>query len=248
MAEIGDDEGMLGNDFAMAHKLTVRPPRVCRVSPKPLQSERGAHGTAPAMHHLFGHSSKGNNGRNPCSPGCGTGDACTAYHHLSPSGRSYPQIRRNGDDRVGTRTVGAVPGPRSGRSRTGQQDLDDILVFGPDFETTLARLESVLDRLGKAGLKLKAKKCQLFQEEIPFLGHIVLAAGIGADSAKCQQLRDWPVPRDLHEVGSFVGLCSYYRGHIQGRGGTGGEETREARCRAGGGAKVLKKKGTFRLG
>ena len=40
--------------------------------------------------------------------------------------------------------------------------LDDILVFGLDFGTTLARLESVLDRLGGAGLKLKAKKCQLF--------------------------------------------------------------------------------------
>ena len=94
--------------------------------------------------------------------------------------------------------------------------LDDILVFGPDFGTTLARLESVLDRLGVAGLKLKAKKCQLFQEEIPFLGHIVSAAEIGADPAKCQQVRDWPVPRDLHEVRSFVGLCSYYRRHIQG--------------------------------
>ena len=78
--------------------------------------------------------------------------------------------------------------------------LDDILVFGPDFGTTLARLERVLDRLGEVGLKLEAKKCQLFQEEIPFLGHIVSAAGIGADSAKCQQVRDWPVPRDLHEV------------------------------------------------
>ena len=94
--------------------------------------------------------------------------------------------------------------------------LDDILVFGPDFGTTLARLESVLDRLGEAGLKLKAKKCQLFQEEIPYLGHIVSAAGIGVDPAKCQQVRDWPVPRDLHEVRSFVGLCSYYRRHIQG--------------------------------
>ena len=94
--------------------------------------------------------------------------------------------------------------------------LDDILVFGHDFGTTLARLESVLDRLGEARLKLKAKKCQLYQEEIPFLGHIVSAAGIGADTAKCQQVRNWPVPRDLHEVRSFVGLCSYYRRHIQG--------------------------------
>ena len=46
--------------------------------------------------------------------------------------------------------------------------------------------------------------------------HIVSAAGIGADPAKCQQVLDWPVPRDLHEVRSFVGLCSYYRRHIQG--------------------------------
>ena len=94
--------------------------------------------------------------------------------------------------------------------------LDDILVFGPNFGMTLARLESLLDRLGEAGLKLKAKKCQLFQEEIPFLGHIVSAAGIGGDPVKCQQVRDWPVPQDLHEVRSFVGLCLYYRRHIQG--------------------------------
>ena len=42
------------------------------------------------------------------------------------------------------------------------------------------------------------------------------AAEICADPAKCQQVRDWPVPRDLHEVRSFLGLCSYYRRHIQG--------------------------------
>ena len=56
--------------------------------------------------------------------------------------------------------------------------LDDILVFGPDFATTLERSVWVLDRLEAVGLRLKAKKCQLFQEEIPFLGHIMSASGI----------------------------------------------------------------------
>ena len=65
------------------------------------------------------------------------------------------------------------------------------------------------------GLKLKAKKCRLFREEIQFLGHLVLAKGIGTDPAKCQQVRAWPVLRDLHEVRSFFGLCSYYRRHNQ---------------------------------
>ena len=75
--------------------------------------------------------------------------------------------------------------------------LDDILVFGPDFASTLERLVRVLDRLGEASLKLKAKKCQLFQEEIPFLGHSVPAGRIRTDPAKCQQVRNWPISRDL---------------------------------------------------
>ena len=36
--------------------------------------------------------------------------------------------------------------------------LDDILVFGPDFETTLARLESVLDTIGSSGAKIKGQE------------------------------------------------------------------------------------------
>ena len=50
-------------------------------------------------------------------------------------------------------------------------------------------MERVLDRLGTTGLKLKAKKCQLFQEDIPFLGHIVSSAGIGADPANANRYR-----------------------------------------------------------
>ena len=37
-----------------------------------------------------------------------------------------------------------------------------VRVFRPDFDTTLERLARVLDCLGDAGLKLKARKCQLF--------------------------------------------------------------------------------------
>ena len=32
--------------------------------------------------------------------------------------------------------------------------LDDLLIFGPDFETTLARVERLLERLRWAGLSL----------------------------------------------------------------------------------------------
>ena len=51
--------------------------------------------------------------------------------------------------------------------------LDDIIVFSKTFETHLARLEEVIDRIGAAGLKLSPKKCHLFQTEVTFLGHVV---------------------------------------------------------------------------
>ena len=70
----------------------------------------------------------------------------------------------------------------------------------------------MLDRLGEAVLKLKAKKCQLFRKEIPFLGHVVSARGIGGE--RWGEVGAWPLPKDLHDVHSFVGLCSYYRRHI----------------------------------
>ena len=82
----------------------------------PGQSEGGAHGTAPVMYHPVGHRSTGDNGRNPCSLGCGTGDADTAYRNPNASGRPHPKIGRKGDDLNWARAVGAVPGTRIGRS------------------------------------------------------------------------------------------------------------------------------------
>ena len=93
----------------MAHKLTVRP---CEGAVYLLN-------LSTAREEHMGQR----NGRNPGGPGCGAGDAGTGYRHSSTSGLSYSQCGRNSDDRNGTRTVGAVPGPRSGRSRAGQQDL-----------------------------------------------------------------------------------------------------------------------------
>ena len=51
--------------------------------------------------------------------------------------------------------------------------LDDILVMGSTFEQHLKNVREALERFGKFGLKLKPKKCELFQHEVKFLGRIV---------------------------------------------------------------------------
>ncbi len=51
--------------------------------------------------------------------------------------------------------------------------LDDLLVMGSSFNECLENLIIVLQRLKSAGLKLKPKKCKLFQREVSFLGHVI---------------------------------------------------------------------------
>ena len=93
--------------------------------------------------------------------------------------------------------------------------FDDIVVFGLAFEITLARLEHVFQRLMDAGLKLKPKKCVLFQKEVEFLGHIVGADGVKTQPDKIECVRNWPTPKNRKEVRSFLGLAGYYRRFIK---------------------------------
>ncbi|KAI9556842.1 pol polyprotein [Daphnia sinensis] len=89
--------------------------------------------------------------------------------------------------------------------------LDDIVVFAPTVSQHLERLESVLQRIERAGLKLKLSKCSFLEQSLKVLGFIVSGEGISADPEKISAMRDFPVPRNVKEVQSFLGLCSYYR-------------------------------------
>ncbi|CAG2236597.1 unnamed protein product [Mytilus edulis] len=92
--------------------------------------------------------------------------------------------------------------------------LDDIIIFGRDFETALQNLKEVFQRLKMANLKLKAKKCHLFQSKVTYLGHVVSAQGIECDPKKIEDVKNWTVPKNVKNIKSFLGFTGYYRKFI----------------------------------
>ena len=74
----------------------------------------------------------------------------------------------------------------------------------------------MFERLRGASLKLRVKKCCLFQRKVAFLGHVLSEAGIEMQEDKVAAVRDWPTPENLTQLRSFLGLCSYYRRFIPG--------------------------------
>ena len=89
--------------------------------------------------------------------------------------------------------------------------LDDIIVTGKTFDEHLDNLREVFERIRNAGMKLSPKKCSLFKKEVKYLGHIVSSSGISTDPEKLETVTNWPIPNNLQELRSFLGLCTYYR-------------------------------------
>ncbi|MBJ5468796.1 hypothetical protein JGG40_24115, partial [Salmonella enterica subsp. enterica serovar Derby] len=90
--------------------------------------------------------------------------------------------------------------------------LGNIIVTGKTFEQHLSNLKTVFSRLRIAGLKLSPKKCKFFQKgETSYLSHVISADGIKTDPSNIRAISTWPVPKDIHELSCFLGLCSYYR-------------------------------------
>ena len=88
--------------------------------------------------------------------------------------------------------------------------LDDILIFSDSLESHFERLEEVLKRLLRAGLKIRPDKCELLQQKVKFLGYTIQKSGISVDPSKTEVVKNWPVPRNVSEVRSFTGFCNYY--------------------------------------
>lgn len=94
--------------------------------------------------------------------------------------------------------------------------LDDILIFSKTEEEHAEHVRLVLEVLRKHKLYAEPKKCEFGRREIGFLGHKLTQAGIHPEEAKIDIIKNWPRPRTVSDLRSFLGLANYYRHFIKG--------------------------------
>jgi len=88
--------------------------------------------------------------------------------------------------------------------------MDDILIFTKDIEEHRAVTREVLTILRENNLFLKPEKCEWEKTRVEYLGVIVSEEGVEMDPAKVEVVREWPAPKDKHELQQFLGFANYY--------------------------------------
>ena len=93
--------------------------------------------------------------------------------------------------------------------------LDDVIVFSKTFEEHLDHLRAMLSRLVEYSLFLAPKKCFICRQQLEYLGHIVSKDGLKTDPKKIEAVADFPTPKCVKDVRSFLGVAGYYRRFVK---------------------------------
>jgi len=89
--------------------------------------------------------------------------------------------------------------------------LDDIIIFSKTFAQHIKDIETIFAILWQSQLKLNLKKCSFFHEQVLYLGHIISSKGVSPDPKKQEAIDKYPVPTNVDQLRSFLGLANYYR-------------------------------------
>jgi len=92
--------------------------------------------------------------------------------------------------------------------------LDDILIYSDDITQHRKHVKEVLKRLQKAGLYAKAEKCEFHSDSIEYLGYVLSPSGLTMSNAKVKTIQEWPEPKKIKDIQSFLGFANFYRRFI----------------------------------
>ena len=92
--------------------------------------------------------------------------------------------------------------------------MDNILIYATTPELLENYMKWILQKLQNHNLFLKVKKCEFGKTKLEYLGLIVEEGKLSTDPVKVKGFADWPVPKLVKKVQSFLGFGNFYRKFI----------------------------------
>ena len=95
--------------------------------------------------------------------------------------------------------------------------LDDILIHSKSVdEHQLRHLDEILHILSENNPKLRLEECDFAMNALDYgLGHTISGQGIQPSESKIRAVRDWPIPKNVKDVQSFLGFCNFYQRYMK---------------------------------
>lgn len=93
--------------------------------------------------------------------------------------------------------------------------LDDLLLSNSgDREDMIKKCLHVLKKLWEHDLFVKPEKCEFLVTKVNFLGFVIENGKVSMDPSKLSGIADWPPPKTVSQLRSFLGFCNFYHRFI----------------------------------
>ena len=92
--------------------------------------------------------------------------------------------------------------------------LDNILIYSEDMESHQKHVQKVLHRLWLHKLFAKLEKCEFHSDSVEYLSYCLSPEGLTMSLDKITTIADWPEPRKVKDIQSFLGFANFYRRFI----------------------------------
>ncbi|KAG7295050.1 hypothetical protein JYU34_022520 [Plutella xylostella] len=94
--------------------------------------------------------------------------------------------------------------------------IDDVIIPATDYKEALERLTEVLKVAAEYGLQINWNKCELLTTKVEYLGYVIEDGTIRPSPDKTDAVMNFPKPKTVKQVQSYIGLTSYFRKFIEG--------------------------------
>lgn len=92
--------------------------------------------------------------------------------------------------------------------------MDDVVIFSKSLHDHLIHIKQIFSKFREFNLKVQLDKSEFLCKEVAFLGHIITPEGIKPNPSKIKAVQEYPLPKTVKEIKSFLGLVGYYRRFI----------------------------------